>query len=113
MGVPRQATAQGSAGVSLEDLLPGYVAGELTEPEREQVEAALARSPRLREELARYETLFLLLAAASEGLQAPADLEAQVARRLATRWYLDQAAELVEGLLGAYGRTIAYYFRLA
>jgi anti-sigma factor RsiW len=98
----------------MDELLPAYAAGELAQPEREQVEAALAESPSLREELARYQTLFLLLAAAaSEDLQAPGDIQAQVARRLAIKAYLELASELVEGLLGAYGRAIVYYLRLA
>jgi len=43
--------------VNIEELLPAYVAGELSEEDSERVEAALARSSRLRAELSRYERL--------------------------------------------------------
>jgi anti-sigma factor RsiW len=51
--------------VSAEELLPAYVAGELSAEESERVEAALAESQRLRDELSRYERLFVLLSAAA------------------------------------------------
>lgn len=99
--------------MSIEELLPAYAAGELSGPERERVEAALAESPRLRDELARYERLFVLLsAAAAEETAAPAGLEDRVARQIAVRAYLGAAARMAEGILGAYGRAIIYYLRL-
>ncbi len=96
-----------------DDLLAAYAAGELSEPEREEVEAALARSARLREELARYQQIFLLLAAAAaQDIAAPADLEIRIARQVAVRAYLSLAFDLASGLLGAYGQAIACYLRL-
>lgn len=100
--------------MSIEELIPGYVLGELREEERERVEAALAESPHLRTELSRYERLFVLLsAAASEEVRVPADLRTRIALQLALRAYLGAAAELVNSLLGAYGRALIYYLRLA
>ena len=96
-----------------EDLLPAYVAGELAERERARVEAALARSPRLRAELARYERLFALLAAArAQAAPPPPDLEGRVARRVAAGWRLRAAVALVEDLLGLYGRALVDYLGL-
>ena len=70
--------------MSAAELLPAYAAGELTEEELRAVEAALAASAHLREELARYQLLFALLgAAAAEELDAPADLETRIARQVA------------------------------
>ncbi len=61
--------------MNIEELLPAYAAGELSEEESERVEAALAESQRLRAELSRYERLFVLLsAAAAEEVRVPADL---------------------------------------
>ena len=61
--------------MSIEELLPAYVAGELSEEENERVEAALAESPRLRTELSRYERLFVLLsAAAAEEVRVPGSM---------------------------------------
>lgn len=100
--------------MSVEDLLPGYLAGELSEPERGQVDAALATSPRLRAELESYARLFTLLsAAAAETMDVPTNLEARIARQVAMRAYLNLASQLLDGLLGAYGRALVYYFRLA
>ena len=99
--------------MNAEELLAGYAAGELSEPEREVVEAALAESPRLRDELSRYQRLFLLLAAAAqEDLQAPADLQTRIARQVAVKAYVNLALNLASSLLGAYGRAIVYYLRL-
>lgn len=99
--------------MNVEELLPAYVAGELSGPELESVEASLAGSPRLREEARRYERLFVLLsAAAAEELDAPTGFEGRVARQVAVRAYLGAAARVAEGLLGAYGRAIVYYLKL-
>ncbi|HVF01216.1 MAG TPA: zf-HC2 domain-containing protein [Rubrobacteraceae bacterium] len=58
--------------MSVEELLPAYAAGELSEMESERVEVALAESQRLRVELSRYERLFVLLsAAAAEEVRVP------------------------------------------
>ena len=96
-----------------EELLAGYVTGELSEPERVDVETALAASPRLRDELSRYERLFLLLAAAAaEDLEAPADLQTRIVRQVAVKAYLNMAFDLASSLFGAYGRAIVYYLKL-
>lgn len=98
---------------SVEELLPAYAAGELSDEDEARVEATLAGSPQLREELVRYERLFVLLAAAAaEEVEASARLRGRVARQVALRSYLGAASRLVEGLLGAYGRAIIYYLRL-
>lgn len=100
--------------MNVEELLAAYAAGELSGEESERVEAALDESPRLREDLRRYERLFVLLsAAASEEMNAPAGLQTRVARQVALKAYLSAAARIAEGLLGAYGRAIIYYLRLA
>lgn len=100
--------------MNVEDLLAGYVAGELSDAERARVDAALATSDRLRTELERYVRLFVLLgAAAAEALEIPDNLQARIARQVAIKVYLNAAAGLVEGLLGAYGRAVVYYLRLA
>jgi anti-sigma factor RsiW len=97
----------------IRDLIPAYVAGELSGEERRRVEAALEGSPRLREELRRYERLFVLLAAAAaEEVEAPRDLESRVAMQVALRTYVRAAADIAGDLLGAYGRAIVYYLRL-
>lgn len=99
--------------MNVEELLPAYVAGELSGPELERVEAALAGSPDLQDELRRYERMFVLLhAAAAEEMEAPAGFERRVARQVAVKAYLGAAARLAEGLLGAYGRAIIYYLKL-
>ena len=98
----------------VEGLLPAYVAGELAATERARVEEALARSPRLRAELARYQRLFVVLtAAALERVEPPGGLEGRLARQLAAQWYLRTAFALVDELLGAYGRALAFYLGLA
>ena len=100
--------------MSIEELLPSYVAGELSEEESARVEAALAESPRLQVELSRYERLFVLLsAAASEEVRVPADLRPRISLQITLSAYLGAAAELVGSLLGAYGRALVYYLRLA
>lgn len=98
----------------IEELLPGYVAGELSGREAELVEAALAESARLREEFSRYERVFVLLAAAaSEKVRVPADLRARIVLHVALSAYLRAAVELAGELVGAYGRAVVYYLRLA
>ena len=100
--------------MSIEDLLPAYAAGELEAEESERVEAALRDSPRLRRELERYETMFVLLAAAAEEeVKAPKTLRGRVDRRVAVQAYLGAATNVLDDLLGAYGRAILYYLRLA
>jgi anti-sigma factor RsiW len=100
--------------MNIEELLPGYVAGELSEEESEQVEAALAESSRLRAELSRYERLFVLLsAAAADAVRVPVDLRTHVFLRITLRAYLGAVAELLGDLLGAYGRALVYYLSLA
>jgi anti-sigma factor RsiW len=100
--------------MNVEELLPAYVAGELSEEESERVEAALAESPRLREEFSRYERLFVLLsAAAAEEVRVPADLRTRIALQITMNAYLDAAANLLGDILGAYGRALVYFLRLA
>lgn len=100
--------------MNIEELLPGYAAGELSEEESERVEAALAESQRLRVELSRYERLFVLLsAAAAEEVRVPADLRTRVIVQLTMSAYLDAAVDLLGGILGAYGRALIYFLRLA
>ena len=100
--------------MSIEELLPAYVAGELSREESERVEAALAESPHLRVELSRYERLFVLLsAAASEEVRVPADLRSRITLHITLSAYLGAAAELAGSLLGAYGRALTFYLKLA
>lgn len=100
--------------MNVEELLPAYVAGELSEEESERVEAALVESPRLRDELSRYERLFVLLsAAAAEEVRVPADLRTRITVQITLNAYLDAAANLLGGVLGAYGRALVYFMRLA
>jgi anti-sigma factor RsiW len=100
--------------MNVEELLPAYVAGELSEEESERVEAALAESPRLREEFSRYERLFVLLsAAAAEEVRVPADLRTRIALQITMNAYLDAAANLLGDILGAYGRALVSFLRLA
>ncbi len=97
-----------------DELLAAYAAGELSDRERETVEAALTASPQSRAEVSRYLQIFLLIAAAAaEDLQAPADIETRIARQVAVRAYLNLAFDLASDLLGAYGRAIVCYLRLA
>jgi anti-sigma-K factor RskA len=94
--------------------LQAYAIGDVSDEEAERAEEAIAASPRLRDELARYERLFVLLvAAAEEEVKVPRDLRARVVWRIAMISYLNSAAELAGGLLGAYGRALIYYLRLA
>ncbi|HLL39325.1 MAG TPA: zf-HC2 domain-containing protein [Rubrobacteraceae bacterium] len=100
--------------MNVEELLPAYVAGELSEEESERVEAALVESPRLRDELSRYERLFVLLsAAAAEEVRVPADLRTRITVQITLNAYLDAAANLLGDILGAYGRALVYFMRLA
>ena len=100
--------------MNVEELLPGYANGELSDEESARVEAALAESPRLQLELSRYERLFvLLLAAASEEVRVPADLRPRITLQITLSAYLGAAAELAGSLLGAYGRALTFYLRLA
>lgn len=102
-----------SAEPSVIDLLPGYAADELGAADRARVEAALAESARLRDELARYRQLFVLLAALSlDEATAPEGLDVRITRRIAVEWYLGAAARWLEGLAGAYGRALVHYLRL-
>ncbi len=100
--------------MNVEELLPAYVAGELSEEENERVEAALVESPRLQTELSRCERLFVLLsAAAAEEIRVPADLRTRIIVQITLNAYLDAAAGLLGGILGAYGRALIYFLRLA
>jgi anti-sigma factor RsiW len=100
--------------MSIDELLPGYAAGELSEEESERVEAALAGSARLRDELQRYEQLFVLLsAAAAEEVRVPADLRPSIIVQVTMNAYLDAAEQLLGGLLEAYGRAVVYFLGLA
>ncbi len=96
-----------------EELLPAYVTGELPEEDRERVRAALAASPELRAELARYEELFLLFAAAAaQEMQVPADLSTRIMRQVTVQHYLNRITSVAYDLAGAYGRAIAFYLGL-
>lgn len=100
--------------MNVEELLPAYVAGELSEEENERVETALVESPRLQTELSRYERLFVLLsAAATEEIRVPADLRTRIIVQITLNAYLDAAADLLGDILGAYGRALIYFLRLA
>lgn len=99
-----------STGDDVRDLLPAYAADELGPEERARVEAALAASAGLRDELLGYRRLFVLLAALAEEEVVPgAAIERRVMRQVAVQWYLGTAVRLVEGLAGAYGRAFLYY----
>ncbi len=100
--------------MSAEELLPAYARGELSAADREQVQAALAASPALREELESYRRLFLLPAvAAAQELETPADLSTRIMRQVTLQHYLGLLTNLTYDLAGAYGRALAYYLRLA
>ncbi|HEY8598315.1 MAG TPA: zf-HC2 domain-containing protein [Thermomicrobiales bacterium] len=91
-------------------LLPAYAADELAAVERERVERALAESPQLRDELARYQRLFVLLAAlADEDVALGATAERRMLRQLAIGWYLGGVVRFVEGVASAYGRALVHY----
>ncbi|MBA2692444.1 MAG: zf-HC2 domain-containing protein [Rubrobacter sp.] len=99
--------------MGVEELLAAYATGELEGEEIERVEAALETSPRLRSELEQYETMFVLLAAAAEEeVKAPKGFRGRVARRVAITAYLGAATNVLDDLLGVYGRAILYYLRL-
>ena len=100
--------------MNVEELLPAYVAGELSEEEHERMEAALVESPRLQTELSRYERLFVLLsAAATEEVRVPVDLRTRITVQITLNAYLDAAANLLGDILGAYGRALIHFLRLA
>ena len=100
--------------MSIDELLPAYAAGELSEEESKRVEAALAESARLRNELQRYERFFVLLsAAADEEVRVPVDLRTSIIVQITISAYLDAATQLLGGLLEAYGRAVVYFLRLA
>ncbi len=99
-----------SATGEIMNLLPAHVADELDAAERERVERALAESPRLYDELVRYQRLFVLMAAlADEDVALDATAERRMLRQLAIGWYLGGVARFVEGLAGAYGRALLHY----
>ncbi len=100
--------------MNIEELLPAYVAGELSEEESKRVEAALAESRQLQVELSRYERLFVLLsAAAAEEVRVPADLRMSIISQITLSAYLSAMVKLVDDLLGAYGRALVFFLRLA
>ena len=100
--------------MNVEELLPAFVTGELDAADRERVRAALATSPALREEVARYERLLLLLTiAAAEELQAPGDLSTRIMRKVTLTFYLNRLTNLAYDLVGAYGRALVYYLGLS
>ncbi len=100
--------------MNIEELLPGYVNDELSDEESARVEAAVAETPRLQLELSRYERLFVLLAAAaSEEVRVPTDLRPRITLQITLSAYLSAAAGLAGSLLGAYGRALTFYLRLA
>ncbi len=100
--------------MSVEELLAAYATGELEVEERERVESALETSPRLRESLEQYEAMFVLLAAAAAEVEvkAPKGFRSRVNRRVAVQAYLGAATNVLDDLLGTYGRAILYYLRL-
>ena len=99
--------------MSVEELLPGYLLGELSDEEREQVRAALQDSPQLRDELARYQQLVLLFAAAAvQELEAPADMSTRIMRQITVQFYLGLVTNWVGDLVGVYGRALAFYLGL-
>ncbi len=99
--------------MNVADLLPGYIAGELSDEDRERVRVALAESAELRAELARYQQLFLLFAAATiEEFQTPADLSTRIMRQVTVHYYLNLVANITSDLVGMYGRALAFYLGL-
>lgn len=97
----------------IEELLSAYAIGELEGEDRERVESALEESPRLRSELEQYEAMFVLLAAAAEEeVKAPKGFRGRVERRVAIAAYLGAATNVLDDLLGVYGRAILYYLRM-
>jgi anti-sigma factor RsiW len=97
----------------MEDLLPAYVTGELLPDEQELVRAALAQSPELREQLARYQQLLLVyMLAAEQDVAPPADLTQRITRQVMRYYYLDRLTYLAYDLVGAYGRALVFYLGL-
>ncbi len=100
--------------MNVEELLPAYVAGELSEEENQRVEDALVESSHLQTELSRYERIFVLLsAAAAEEIRVPADLRTRITIQITLNAYLAAAADLLGGILGAYGRALIHFLKLA
>ena len=99
---------------NIEGLLPAYAWGELDEQQASRVEEAIASSEELRRELERYERLSVLLAAAAaQEIEPPGGLEKRIQRQLALKAYVEAAERVVAGVLGAYGRALIDYLRLA
>lgn len=99
---------------NIEGLLPAYAWGELDEEQASRVEEAIASSEELRRELERYERLSVLLAAAAaQEIEPSGGLERRIQRQLALRAYVEAAERVVAGVLGAYGRALIDYLRLA
>lgn len=93
----------------IRDLLPAYALGAVEPEEREQIEAALAKSPELREELATYAPVMEALALSVPQMKPPSDLgdrilraaTAQpVVRRFPVTRFLAVAAAVVLVLVG-------------
>jgi anti-sigma-K factor RskA len=89
----------------IRDLLPAYALGAVEPGEREQIEAALAVRPELREELASYTPVLEALALSVPQVQPPSDLGARILRQAAPRvfpWrpFVAAAAVLVAVLGG-------------
>ena len=55
----------------------------------------------------------MLSAAAEEEVRVPADLRMRIILQITLSAYLDAAADLLGGILGAYGRALIYFLRLA
>ncbi len=95
------------------ELLPGYLAGELTTDEQAHVEAALRDMPEVRAELERYRALQAILGMVALLEQdAPTDLSTRVARQVALQYFVGLASRYLGGLVSAYGRALVYYLRL-
>lgn len=103
-----------NSGAQVEELLPAYAWGELSEEDSLRVEAAVAESPRLQDELSHYERLSVLMAAAvEEQIEAPANLRGRIDRQVALKAYVGAAEKVMLGVLGAYGKALIDYLRLA
>lgn len=99
--------------MSMEELLPAFVAGELNEEDRERVLRALSESPQLWDEVRRYQQLYFLLAAAAAiELEAPSDMATQIARQMTRHYLLQFAARLAGDVFGTYGRAFVFYLGL-
>jgi anti-sigma-K factor RskA len=68
----------------IRDLLPAYALGAIQPEERTQIEAALADSPELREELASYDSVLEALALSVPQIKPPPDLENRILRQAVT-----------------------------